>query len=257
MPTLPIAAAPDRDDPFEIAALSLPARAYTGDFYFSRRVGGTLWFALGDVAGKGIASAVFMAMIQETLEHLLGGPSTRAAAGSDDPCSEPCGVLHELDAMLQGELPANRFATVVVGSLDPAGVLTVANGGHCPPLIRRGDGAVEALPPNGPALGILPGRCWGVTTARLVPGDSVLLYTDGLSEVTAGDGCEFGDRGIATALAAAGGAGASVLQGVLESAQRHGRIADDLTLLILRYRPWANSTASFPISASLRPGSGV
>lgn len=157
-----------------IDALSRPARTFTGDFYFTHRADDRTWLALGDVAGKGLPAAIVMAMIQEELEQRIAScASTRC-----DP-AETMGRLHRFLLPL---MPRNRFATAVIGHLRHDGLLTIANGGHCPPLLVRANGTIEEIRSTGPLLGLLPQAAWHSTTMPMQPGDALVLYSDGVIE---------------------------------------------------------------------------
>src|SRR3954462_10338003 len=165
----------------QVHAISLPAKTFTGDFWFTHRNDGRLWFALGDVAGKGLPAAIVMAMIQEELEHRI---TSCATAGCD-----PATTMHRLDGFLKPLLPSNRFATAVIGWLDDDGSITLVNAGHCPPMIVRANGSVEEIDSTGPVVGIVPNARWRSTTFTLDPGELLLLNSDGVIESasTAGD----------------------------------------------------------------------
>lgn len=214
----------DAPDAFSI---SIPARTYTGDFYMVRRIGDATWFAVGDVAGKGAQAAIWMAMIQEELDRHFTPPR---------PEREACGIVRAIDAMLREELPPNRFATLVVGRVERDGTVVIANGGHPSPLIRRRGGAVEEIPANGPAVGILPNRCWGSTTHHLEPGDALILFTDGAVEARNRDADELGMEGVSALVAMApAGPAQRLAHAVLDGIHRWtgGAADDDLTLLAL------------------------
>ncbi|HET7711252.1 MAG TPA: PP2C family protein-serine/threonine phosphatase, partial [Thermoanaerobaculia bacterium] len=157
-----------RHTTFDVAAVSRAARGFTGDFYRTHRYGDRLWFAIGDVAGKGLPAAVVMAMIQEELEH-------RLAACAITRC-DPAATMERLHAYLRPLLPRNRFATAVIGHLQDNGTLMLASAGHCPPLIVRADRSVELLSPTGPVIGLLQDAGWTSTTTRLEGGDALVLY---------------------------------------------------------------------------------
>lgn len=157
-----------------IEAISRPARTFTGDFYVAERHGDRLWIALGDVAGKGLPAAIIMAMIQEELEHRI----TSCATAECDP-ARTAQRLHEF---LEPLLPGNRFATAVIGWLGDDGRLTLVNAGHPPPLIVRGDGSIDEIGPTGPILGMLPRPRWCSRTFQLGLGDTLVLYSDGVTE---------------------------------------------------------------------------
>ena len=215
----PIATAPLAD----VHAVSLPARTFTGDFWFTHRYGDRLWFAVGDVAGKGLNAAVFMAMIQEELEH-------RIASCAETRC-DPAVTMTRLDAFLRPLLPPNRFATAVIGHLRDDGVLSVANAGHCPPLIARASGAIEEIGSTGPAAGILMKAQWSTCTTRLDSGDTLVLYSDGVIEALGADGQELGVEGVRHAL---GGYHASARETATRVLRAVEEREDDVTLVVIR-----------------------
>lgn len=168
----------------DLHAFSRPARAFTGDFFFTHRRGERLWFALGDVAGKGLNAAVVMAMIQEELEHRI----TSCARTQCDPSA----TMVRLHEFMRPLMPDNKFATVVIGYLHDDGRVRITNGGHCPVLIVRRDGRVEQISSTGPVVGLLPVARWTSAHAQLSAGDSVVLYSDGLVEGRSSGNEEFG-----------------------------------------------------------------
>lgn len=205
----------------DVHAVSRPARMFTGDFYFTHRHGDRLWFAHGDVAGKGLPAAIVMSMIQEEIEH-------RIAACAEASC-DPAATMLRLNEFLVPLLPSNRFATTVIGFLCDDGELTVANAGHCPPLVRRANGPIEAIGSTGPVIGILPNSSWTSVTTRLQPGDALVLYSDGVMEAEV-DGIELGVQGIMQRVSR-GGTASEIASSVLAGLQT----TDDVTLVVLRY----------------------
>ena len=172
---------------YVIEAISRPARTFTGDFYFTHRADDRLWLAHGDVAGKGLPAAIVMAMIQEELEQ-------RVIACAEMAC-DPSRTMQRLHDFLLPLMPRNRFATAVVAHLHDDGTLTVANGGHCPPLIVRRDGTIEEIASTGPLLGILKKASWSSWTTHLEKGETLILYSDGVTESTR-NGVELGVCGL-------------------------------------------------------------
>ena len=207
----------------DVHAVSIPAKSFTGDFYFTHRRGEELWFALGDVAGKGINAAVVMAMIQEELEQRIG---SCARTGCD-----PAATMTRLHEFLRPVLPRNKFATAVIGHLHDNGTLTIANAGHCPPLIVRRSGDVEEIESTGPVAGILQSARWHSRTMTLARGESLVLYSDGLAEARNTNDDEFGTPGIRAA--ASGESAREIAERILDAARAYGR-EDDLTLVVLR-----------------------
>lgn len=236
----------------DVHAVSLPARTFTGDFYFVRRDGDRLWFAVGDVAGKGLPASVFMAMVQEELEHRI---VSCARSGCD-----PSTTMMRLHQFLRPVLPRNKFVTGVIGWLRDDGVVTLANAGHCPPLVVRASGAIEPIGSTGPVAGVLPRARWTSTTFTLGAGEMLLLYSDGVIESPSASGEEFGGAGIERALARVAWHAPSreVGDAIVADVERHsdGRREDDLTLLVMRtpHRPAAGLRAdSIPSARRAAP----
>ncbi|WP_327308430.1 SpoIIE family protein phosphatase [Streptomyces sp. NBC_01298] len=164
-----------------------------GDFYdLFPLAAGTWGFFLGDVCGKGAAAAAVTSLARYTL---------RAAAVYDP---APAAVLANLNTVLNHEYNGTdpRYCTVVFGLLTPDPVqggfrVTLASGGHPPTVLMRADGTAHYLPtPGGQLIGVLPDAHIATTTLHLTAGDTLLLYTDGLTEAHApgatGDG-RYGD----------------------------------------------------------------
>jgi phosphoserine phosphatase RsbU/P len=211
---------------YDVHAISLPAKTFTGDFWFTHAAGDRLWFALGDVAGKGLPAAIVMAMIQEELEHRI---TSCARAGCD-----PATTMKRLDAFLKPLLPSNRFATAVIGWLDDDGSITLVNAGHCPPMIVRQDGSIEQIGSTGPAVGIVPNARWRSTTLTLSPGELLVLYSDGVIESPSENGDDFGVDGIIRSLPPSRCPG-RVATAIADAATAHARgfRYDDLTVMVI------------------------
>jgi phosphoserine phosphatase RsbU/P len=165
-----------------------------GDFYDLFRLADGAWgFLLGDVCGKGATAAAVTSLARYTLR----------AAAMHDP--DPVAVLGHLNTMLHDEYLDRepQFCTVIFGLLTPepgrGGFrATLASGGHPPALLMRADGGAGYLPtPGGQLLGVLPHADIATTAVRLGPGDTLLLYTDGLTEAqTARTGDRYGDEAL-------------------------------------------------------------
>lgn len=147
------------------------------------------------MCGKGAAAAAVTSLARYTL---------RAAAVYNP---DPAAVLSNLNTVLNHEYNGTdpRFCTVVFGLLTPdperGGFrITLAGGGHPPALLMRADGTADYLPtPGGQLIGALPDAHISTTTVRLAPGDTLLLYTDGLTEAhttAAGGDDRYGDNAL-------------------------------------------------------------
>lgn len=209
----------------DVYAVSIPARRFTGDFYYTHRHGARLWFALGDVAGKGLNAAIVMAMIQEELEHRIGSCAATAC--------DPSTTMTRLHEFLRSVLPQNKFATAVIGHLHDDGTLIIANAGHCPPLLLRRDGSLEETGSTGPVAGILPQAAWTSKRLKLGRGESLILYSDGVAEAVSDDDEEFGIARIKDA--ARGRTARQIGERILSAVNAHsgGKRTDDLTIAVL------------------------
>ena len=203
-----------------------PARHAGGDYYDFIDLGeGRLGVALADVSGKGVAAALLMASLQGRLQSI--------ARTSPDPAV----VLQQLNHDFFQMTEANRFASMVYGIFEQrTGIFRFSNAGHLPPLLFRSD-AVQSLAPSGPVLGVFPEATFSCSSVRLTIGDTLLLYTDGLTEAPSPDGEEFGIDRVADLVASCRDRKPAEIRDVLlrelrafAGAHQH----DDLTAIIIR-----------------------
>jgi sigma-B regulation protein RsbU (phosphoserine phosphatase) len=168
--------------------------AVGGDFYLVRPIpeGGAI-FSLGDVCGKGAEALAESGRVQHSLTALTIVEQ------------DPARLLYLLNrALLAGG--RNVFTTLVVGALanTPTGLrLTLAAGGHPPPMVLRRSGHVEEITVPGTVVGILPEARFGKTTLTLAPGETCVLYSDGVTEAgrrTGGSEEQFGPARLAACL---------------------------------------------------------
>ncbi len=168
---------------YQVMGHMLPAREVGGDFFdIINLIDKKIALTIADVSGKGVPAALFMM----STRTLLKG----AAIGS----SNPGVVLREVNNLLEQDNKAAMFVTVFYAVYDPAtGEFTYANGGHNPPLLVHANGSVEILPlTNGIALGVMPNCEYNHRTIVMDPGDTVVLYTDGVTEAMNTSNEEFG-----------------------------------------------------------------
>jgi len=181
---------PERTD-FEIHAEMTSARAVGGDFFdFFLIDDHHLAVVIGDVSGKGIPAALFMAVTRTQIK-------TTALEGMPP---EDC--LREVNGVLVRERVSSMFATCFYGVLDTrTGQLDFCNAGHNPPHMLRASGAVESLDfAGGLPLGLLDKRPYVGGVAQLAPGDALFLYTDGVPEATNDALDDFTDERLAAVL---------------------------------------------------------
>jgi len=207
----------------------VPARNVGGDFYdIVHMDNGQIGVAVADVSDKGVPAALFM-MSSRTL---LKG----SAIGLGDPGK----VLAEVNTLLTENNETMMFVTLVYALYNPAnGELTYANGGHCHPLVVHPDGTSEELTATGGvSLGVMAGLNYRQETVSLNPGDTMILYTDGVSEAMNAEGEEFGVERLQQMFAAsppgdARTANEAVMAAVAEFAGDTPQ-SDDITCLVLR-----------------------
>ncbi|HQX26100.1 MAG TPA: SpoIIE family protein phosphatase, partial [Pseudomonadota bacterium] len=216
----------------EAAALLEPARQVGGDFYnYFLLDGHTAGFYIGDVSDKGVPAALFMARTTALLENALRREGAPAAA------------LRSAGRELAAENEASMFATALLGTIDlDRGTLALASAGHDAPVLRRACGGVAELPlDSGPALGFEADGVYPEWHGALRPGDTLLAWTDGVTEAFDARGGAFGTEGIARALADDDAPTAQALTDHLRAAvHRHTGAegpGDDLSILCLRFQP--------------------
>ncbi len=175
---------PDRPE-FDIFAVIEPAREVGGDFYDFFPIDRThLCFVMADVSGKGIPASLFMA-VTKTLIKAVAGEETR-----------PEVFLAKVNDELAEGNEASMFVTVFCGVLNTeTGEVVYANGGHNPPLVIRRGGSVTYLDGiAGLVLGAFEGVTYTAERLTLGPGDSLFLYTDGVTEAMDRDLAPFSDE---------------------------------------------------------------
>ena len=222
---------------WEIGARFRPARQVAGDFYdaFALDGAGRTALIVADVCDKGVGAALFMAVFRSLLRVLLRESyATQPGRIDAEHLPHAVRVLSDYNANTHGS--ASMFVTLFLGALDPAtGVLTWVNAGHDAPAIMRGGAVLERLAPTGPAVGLLPGLEFGVRSLTLQRGDTLLAFTDGVTDARSPDGASYGEPRLFAA--AAGSSVQAVLAAVDADLEAHTAGAepfDDITLLAVR-----------------------
>ncbi|WP_322869611.1 PP2C family protein-serine/threonine phosphatase [Streptomyces goshikiensis] len=217
-----------------------------GDFYDVFPIDATRFaFFLGDVCGKGPQAAAVTSLTRYTLR----------AAGLHDP--DPVSALSTLNRAVHERYSGGdpRYCTAIFGTLEPdpgSGQVTVrlASGGHPPALVLRADGTADFLPtPGGLLIGILPNAPFAPATTTLGPGDTLLLYTDGLTEARTGEGRSalYGDEALrAFAADHAGRPPSAVMEALTGLLDGFGDGLDDDTALLALGVPAARPTTGTP-----------
>jgi serine phosphatase RsbU (regulator of sigma subunit) len=167
---------------FSLAADWRSALEMAGDFYDIFALPDGRWgIVVADVSDKGAAAAMYMAMTRSLV---------RAGAGSH---ASPAAALKEVNQRLLAHSSSDMFVTLFYGILDAGGrTLTYANAGQNPPLLRRASGELEKLMPTGPALNIFKQPAISDNLLTLAPGDTLVIYTDGVTDALNEQGEDYG-----------------------------------------------------------------
>lgn len=189
----------------------------------------TLYFAVGDVSGKGVAASLLMAHLQAALRSLVGA-----------------GVpLGELVARMNRQLLdagiTTHFATLACGRLSADGRVEIVNAGHCPPVVVR-TGGIEVVDATGFPVGLLADKPYDVAELTLSQGESLVLYTDGLTEARNPEDDEYGQERLERLLERHAGRDSRAHELVRAAGRDLGLflngavLLDDLTIMALRRR---------------------
>ena len=200
-----------------------------GDFFDVVRLqDGRVGLAIADVSGKGVPAALFMMSSRTLLK------------GSAISYHDPGRVLAEVNTLIQEDETDSMFVTMLYAVYDPeTGIFTYASGGHDAPLLVRPDGSSTLLPlTGGIALGVVPDFEYRQATHHLEPGETIVLYTDGVTEAMNHDGELFGLEGLRSYFETAPpgdseATGLQVMQAVTAFAGDAPQ-SDDITCLTLR-----------------------
>lgn len=220
---------PVRQD-FELYAVINPARQVGGDFYdFFMPDDEHLCIAIGDVSGKGVPAALFMAVTRTLLRAFLQNGDS------------PGEALRHLNDDLAQNNDYCMFVTVFCLVIHlPSGRCRFANGGHNLPCVVRADGKIDYLPKTkGAALGVMEGLTVAESETSLTPGDTLFLYTDGVTEAMNRQEELFGDNRMTAELSRRRALSCTDLLGAMaEAVTAHADGAeqsDDITMVAFRY----------------------
>jgi len=223
---------PPRDlerDGWEMAYHYAPIGVVSGDYCDvvgpASDDGGRVFFLLGDISGKGVAASMLMAHLHAAVRTLLG---------IGLPIDQ---VLARTNRLFCESTLASHYATLVCGGLTASGQVELCNAGHCPPLLVRA-GEITSLAATGLPVGMFCTADYSVSRLTLASGDTLVLYTDGLTESRNRSDAEYGTERLLRVLACHPAAGArdlvnscvNDLSAFLSGKSR----ADDLTVMAIR-----------------------
>jgi phosphoserine phosphatase RsbU/P len=211
---------------FEITGAWEPARIVGGDYFDVLRFDESrLGLCIADVAGKGVPAALLMSNLQATV---------RGFASATLPPSELCARTNH---SIGQNIASDRFVTFFYGILDSASHrFTYSNAGHNAPIHFRRDGSHSRLRQGGGVLGIFSSSAYEQGKAHLIPGDRLLLFTDGVTEARNAIGEEFGEQRLLQVLSENRKQSAATLQKrILEALAgfNDGELTDDATLIVV------------------------
>ena len=208
----------------EYAGRCVPAREVSGDYYDFLDIGAKeIGFVLADVSGKGVAAALLMANLQACFR-----------SQSQESLRYPATMLRSVNKLFYDSTQPEHFATLFFGVYDDESRrLLYANCGHVPPILVRANGNTERLAPTGTVLGVFGNWTCEERSVDLQPGDTLVLFSDGVTEAGIESGEEFGEDGLLATIRSQSAADAETLVDSIIGAVA-GEKADDVTVVAIR-----------------------
>jgi phosphoserine phosphatase RsbU/P len=212
-----------------VSGCNFPCFSVGGDYFDVFPLGeNRTAFLIADVSGKGLGAALLTSMLQGVISGMTLG-------------TDPARLFNHLNRFLCNHAEVGRYATMFFGILDEAGALDYINAGHPSPiLIRRNGNAEEAFTEGSFPVGLVPEAEYCTARVKLEPGDTLVLFSDGVTEAMDPQEELFGMPRLVKLLTGHNETSLDELQKVvLEAVENfaHGTSqADDLTLLLVRYR---------------------
>ena len=227
---------PDSAFPLDVFALMEPAQDVGGDLYdVFRSKRGALYFSIGDVSGKGVPAALFMA---RTMDMVRVVSRLLRAEGAQD--IDPAEIITHVNNELCQNNANLMFVTLLVGRLDArSGDLVYCSAGHPSPLrLAPSEGPFELPCVRSAPVGLTPGRTYQDQSMRLGRGETLFAYSDGISEAENRDHECFGEERLAEAMARIRGTDSrSLIAGVIEAVREFAAgtpPSDDITAVAIR-----------------------
>jgi sigma-B regulation protein RsbU (phosphoserine phosphatase) len=191
---------------------------------------------VADVCDKGVGAALFMALFRSLIRAFAERAYEGLAASDAERLLSTVIATNDYIARTHGS--ANMFATLFFGVLDPAGgSLSWINAGHEAPIVVGPSGVVRRLPPSGPALGMMPGMTFEVRESRLEPGQTLLAFTDGVTDARDVSGALYSEKRLLELVGEGAPTAAALLERIEQAVSAHAAGAersDDITMLAVR-----------------------
>ena len=216
-----------------VSGINFPCRTVGGDYFdIFQLTDDRTAFLIADVSGKGLGAALLSTMLQGALSGLTTG-------------ADLVRVFNHLNTFLCERAEMERYATIFFGILDRSGHLEFINAGHPSPLLLRRDEVAEPFGDGSFPVGLVPSAQYAAACVTLQPEDTLVLFSDGVTEAMDANQEMFGVSRLREVIAGLRGAPLDHLQkSVLDSVgdfTRGASQADDITLLFVRYRAAAQA----------------
>jgi len=211
----------------DYAGQCVPAREVSGDYYDFLDIGDSgLGFVLADVSGKGVAAALLMANLQACFR-----------SQSQDALRQPASMLKAVNKLFCESTPPEHYATLFFGNYDDRSRrLRYVNCGHLPPILLRANGTVERLEPTATVLGVFLNWSSEEGSVDLAPGDTLVIFSDGVTEAGVETAAEFGEDGLLRVIRENHAGSAETLVTAIIGAVA-GEKEDDVTVVAIRSSP--------------------
>lgn len=219
---------------WDLAAYFQPARRVGGDFYdaFALHAGQRIGVVVADVCDKGVGAALFMALVRSLVRAFA---ERMDFLGADAAGQARELVTHVNSYIVRTHGRTSMFATLFFAILDPAdGALIYVNGGHEAPVISGKSGVRARLVPTGPAVGMLPDMVFHAARQTIEPGDTLLVYTDGITDARDAEAVSFSEERLLALLASSADVATTTVARVQAAVVAHAGAADqfdDMTML--------------------------
>jgi sigma-B regulation protein RsbU (phosphoserine phosphatase) len=211
---------------YGVVGFNQPCRTVGGDYYDFALQQGVLLLALGDVSGKGTGAALLMTVLRAAVRGLWTDANISEAVG-------------RINSTVCQNVTSGKYVTFFMARLAPeTGRVSYVNAGHNPPLLVRGNGTVETLTEGGMVLGLFDSIPYEEGHAELRAGDTLLIFSDGVTETFSPKGDEFGEQRLGEVAVRGRGLDAAGLQTEilreLDAFAAGTKATDDRTLVVVK-----------------------